>query len=130
MTILPVWDNDKKTILRYVHYGTWTWDELDQAVERAQAMFKSVRHHVDVIIDLRESGMLPDNAYARPRRPVLLAGSANNLLVVLGPTGLAQNYYETARKLYMDARDRDNLAYASILDDARSLLHSPATMRV
>lgn len=61
MPVQVMWDNDKKTIVRYVFEGKWTWNELYPAYNKAIEMEKSMPHRVHAILDLRKGIGVPAN---------------------------------------------------------------------
>jgi hypothetical protein len=61
MAVQIMWDNPEKTIVRYNFEGRWTWDEFYPVYKEALAMELSVPHRVDVIVDLQNARLFPDN---------------------------------------------------------------------
>jgi hypothetical protein len=122
MGITVAWDNPEKTILRYVHYGGWTWAELDAAVAEARHRFRSVTHPVHVIIDLRESRPLPPLTLMPPlpTRPVLsLAPDRGSKLIFVGSAAITRPYQDAARLRYRARRSKSRVAFIPTLEEAR-----------
>jgi hypothetical protein len=122
MGITVAWDNREKTILRYIHYGMWTWAELDAAVTEARRLFRSVTHPVHVIIDLRESRPLPPltTMPALPARPVLsLAPDRGSKLIFVGSAAITRPYQDAARLRYRARRSKTRVAFIPTLEEAR-----------
>lgn len=67
MPITIEWDDSEKTIIRYTYQGKWTWEENDQISAQSVAFAKEVDHPLDVIIDFRNSHLLPERALSRFR---------------------------------------------------------------
>lgn len=61
MTITVQWDDEARTIVRWVFDGKWTWDEYNQAMIESNERVRGVTHPVDAIMDLTHSNMLPAN---------------------------------------------------------------------
>lgn len=61
MTITVQWDDEAKTIVRWVFDGKWTWDEYNRAMTESNERVRDVDHFVDAIMDLSHSNMLPSN---------------------------------------------------------------------
>lgn len=59
MAITTIWDNDSKTIIRHIYEGTWTWDDFYNSMKAASDMVATVNHAVGLIIDLRDSNLIP-----------------------------------------------------------------------
>ena len=52
MAIVTRWDNKKKSVILLEFESEWSWDELEEAVQKADRLIGSVEHRVDLIIDL------------------------------------------------------------------------------
>jgi len=61
------WDNEAKTILRYVAEGSWNWLDYHRAVRISLFSLYSAKAPVDVIFDLRGGNRLPGGAIAHLR---------------------------------------------------------------
>lgn len=61
MSVQVFWDNPEKTVVRYDFEGRWTWDEFYPAYKQAIEMELSVAHRVDVIVNLEQARLFPDN---------------------------------------------------------------------
>ena len=47
MSVTVVWDNERKTVIRYDMLGRWNWNEFQVEFQKAKAMLDSVEHTVD-----------------------------------------------------------------------------------
>lgn len=128
MSVVPAWHNADHTVLRYIHYGNWSWTQLDDAVAKAQDMFTSVKHPVHVIIDLRESGTLPQDSLPLLKRPLTLSPDQETMVLILGPMALGQAYYEAVSRIYREKRSPQKVEYITIIEDAHEIL--AGTVRV
>jgi hypothetical protein len=61
MPITVRWDDEARTIVRWVFEGKWTWDEYNQAMIESNQQVRGVEHPVDAIMDLTASNVLPTN---------------------------------------------------------------------
>ncbi|MFN8375086.1 MAG: hypothetical protein U0694_19695 [Anaerolineae bacterium] len=61
MSVRVLWDNEQKTIVRYVVEGKWTWEEMYPAYNQAIEMEKAQPHRVHVILDMRKAIGVPAN---------------------------------------------------------------------
>lgn len=61
------WDNDDKTIMRFVAEGRWNWNDFHKNVRRSTLWLDQVQHPVDVIFDLRSGDRLPVGAVGHLR---------------------------------------------------------------
>ncbi len=55
MSIMVVWENRQRTVLRQALTDAWTWDEFDASLDRILEMLHGVCQMVDVICDSRGS---------------------------------------------------------------------------
>jgi hypothetical protein len=67
MPITVNWTDSQKTAYHWRFEGRWTWPEYNTALDYANALAREVTYPIDVIIDLRESGLLPNNILSNIR---------------------------------------------------------------
>ena len=120
MNIEVVWDNEEKTIVRYVFEPTWTWDQFYAAREIAREMFATVPHKVGVIMDAPQDVLIPAKILVQGRkalkdRPEQIAFVA----FVMGNT-VARTLVNSFIRLAGDAGR--NTYIASSLDAARAAI--------
>lgn len=61
MSILVGWTNSNKNTIQYNIQGSWTWLEMEAALQQNFMMSATVSHPVDVVVDLRHSQPFPDD---------------------------------------------------------------------
>lgn len=61
------WDDDAKTLLRYVALGAWNWTDFHRAVRVATFALYNAGETVDVVFDLRGGHRLPAGAVGHLR---------------------------------------------------------------
>ncbi len=59
MPVMAVWDNEERTILRYIFEGRWTVEEFDKASEPEMSMTPSPDESIYLIADMRDGHGLP-----------------------------------------------------------------------
>ncbi|GEM_PF-3302953 len=123
MGIIAAWDNKSKATLRYIHYGSWHWGDLDRAVEDAQIKLRYTRQTVHIIVDLRESAALPPEPTLR-QKSVLTMGQGKGQLIFVGVGALTWPYYDVMRRIYRSRRTKDAVHFVETLEDARALLQT------
>src|SRR5262245_59394756 len=67
MGIKIVWDNDEKTVVRYIFEKNWTWQEFFTAKAEAYALIDTVKHPVGIIMDAPPEVNLPPNTLTHSR---------------------------------------------------------------
>lgn len=125
MAINTIWDDNNKTRILVEFETSWTWAELDAALEKADKMIISVNHPVDIIIDVEGSNLPKD----------FLSGAKNLLAnpeqreneghrVVVGASNLMRQAYQTVMKAFGDKLTGRDILFANDLSHARSMLYS------
>jgi len=116
MPILLVWDNDQKSILRQVYVGHWTQEDFFASFAEAEALYSSVEHDIDLIIDLRQNQTNPlsmINTFSRtesrvhPNHASVTVVGVNSFIRVLGGISVK-----------LAPRLSRNLAFVATLDEA------------
>jgi hypothetical protein len=67
MGIRIVWDDEAKTIIRYIFDAVWTWDDFFNAKAEAYALIDTVQHKVGIIMDGPSDLRLPANMLTHSR---------------------------------------------------------------
>lgn len=128
MNIELVWDNDGKTILRYIYGRNWTWADFNTAAKDAYNLLDTVDHKVSIIMDFQNANIIPQGAitqvqraFSTPRHDnilttVIVGSSANTFLQAIAGVG---------RKL---TRSNDwQLTFVTNLPEAYALVASKDT---
>ena len=130
MAILTRWDNKKKTIVLPEFESEWTWQDLESAVQRADALIGSVAHYVDLIIDL-EGAAIPKDVFTAAKT-LLDSGEARpneGARVVVGANGAIRTIYQTIQKTFNSAVEGREVLFAANLSDARAIIRGMALDR-
>lgn len=130
MAIVTRWDNKKKSIILLEFESEWTWDELEEAVQKADKLIGSVEHYVDLIIDL-EGASIPGDILNGAKN-LLASGEARpneGARVVVGANSALQSFYQILQKtLHSNVNGREVL-FAASLSDARAIIRGLALDR-
>ena len=120
MSAQVVWDNEDKTIVRYIFQGHWGWDDFYNVIEEANAMMDSVDHEVHAIIDTRGSGFTPTDLLSHLRDIHTRINPKAGMHVLVG----AKLFVRTTHKLFikLDPRKGEDFTFAATLDEARAML--------
>jgi hypothetical protein len=125
MNIELVWDNDEKTILRYIYGRSWTWADFNTAAKEAYEMLDAVEHKVSIIMDFQNANIIPQGAithvqraFSTPRHAnisttVIVGSSANTFLQAIAGVG---------RKLSRSGSNDWQLTFVSTLPEAYAAL--------
>ena len=129
MAINTRWDNKKKSVVLLEFETEWSWGELEEAVQKADALIGSVENFVDLIIDLEGTSIPKDVMNAA--KTLLASGEARpneGARVVVGANGAMKTIYQTIQKTFSSAGDREIL-FAPSLSDARAIIRGLAMDR-
>jgi hypothetical protein len=124
MGIKVVWDNEQNTIIRYVYEGRWGWDDLYTARAEVKTMLGSVPHKVGIIVDMRNSSLLPSGTISRARHLATSSPTSHSNegpTIIVGANGLVRSIFDVMRKIYGETIENRKYYFASSLEEARTM---------
>ncbi|MEL6527531.1 MAG: hypothetical protein AAFQ07_17655 [Chloroflexota bacterium] len=127
MAIVTKWDDSNKTRVLMEFESSWTWDELDAALEKTDNFLAEVEHQVDVIIDLEGSNIPGDFMKAAQRLltdPAMGMRPNEGNRVVVGASDWMRKAYNTLSKAFNKQLDGREVLFASDVSQARGMLYS------
>ncbi|MEO0596282.1 MAG: hypothetical protein AAF126_09255 [Chloroflexota bacterium] len=127
MAIVTKWDDSNKTRVLMEFESSWTWDELDAALEMTDNFLAEVEHQVDVIIDLEGSNIPGDFMKAAQRLltdPAMGMRPNEGNRVVVGASDWMRKAYNTLSKAFSKQLDGREVLFASDVSQARGMLYS------
>ncbi len=130
MAIVTRWDNKKQTVVLLEFESEWNWQDLEEAVQKADQLIGSVEHVVDLIIDL-EGTTIPRDVLTAAKT-LLATGEARpneGARVVVGANGAIRTIYHTIQKTFNNAVEGREVLFAENMRDARAILRGLALDR-
>ena len=127
MAIVTKWDDSGKTRVLMEFETSWTWEELDAALEKTDNFLAEVEHQVDVIIDLEGSNIPGDFMKAAQRLltdPAMGMRPNEGNRVVVGASDWMRKAYKTLSKAFSKQLDGREVLFASDVSQARGMLYS------
>jgi len=124
MAIQVEWANPEQTIIQLTLRRGWAWDDLYAAIREADQFITSVRHTVNMVIDIRDVGGLPRD-FMRVAGDVFASGDARpneGQKIVVGANPLIQMAYNGFQKVYGYRLRNRPFVFAASLDAAYALL--------
>lgn len=123
MPVTVDFDNDARTIVRYVFESRWTWDDFYVCWDWMNATLDASDHKIAMIVDMRGSSHIPVDAllHARALERQLHPNYAGALACV-GMTTLSTLYTNLVSKLAPEIADRHTVYFVSTLEEAHALL--------
>ena len=127
MGINTKWDDSGKTRVLMEFETTWTWEQLDDALEATDDVLADVSHIVDIIIDLEGSDI--PNDYLKAARKLLTAPNMDmrpneGNRVVVGANKWMRTAYQTLAKTFSKQLDGREVLFANDLSHARGMIYS------
>jgi hypothetical protein len=101
-----IWDDDGKTIIRFIFEAQWTWDEFIAAQKTAYEMAATVQHNVGIVIV--EASTLPPEVLTKRNDFTLFTTRHPNVDIFVfvltgsllrGIVGLLMKFYSPAASL-------------------------------
>jgi hypothetical protein len=124
MAINVDWDNEEKTIVRFLYSGQWNMSELSAAVQESNKLMDRVNHSVGCIIDIRDSNLIPSGVLSMGRSVVVRKHPNQGNSIVVGANTFIVAMFDVFRKVYHTKFVEAEYKFVRTLDEARSLLKS------
>jgi hypothetical protein len=123
MSVEVVWDNEDRTVMRFIFSKDWTWEEVIQAKIDCDARLDSVAHDaVAIIYDSPPDAHIPPDVLANARR-VLSRNHPKAVLLVFVLTHtnvVARMLISTVARITGSVGAR--IRIAASVEDARHLI--------
>lgn len=127
MGIITKWDDSNNTRVLLEFETTWTWNDLDQALEQTDNLLATVTHVVDIIIDLEGADIPKDYIKAAQRLltdPSMGMRPNEGHRVVVGANKWMRTAYNTLQKTFSKQLKGREVLFANDLSQARGMLYS------
>jgi hypothetical protein len=126
MTVSVIWDDEAKTIQRYVYEGRWTWDELFKALDDGHRMLDEIDYKADSIVDMQRAGPMPPNALVNLKHVYKKGGSHPNysgLTIFINAAQFIRAITMMVAEFYPEASKNIKFIYAQNLEEAYAIIH-------
>jgi hypothetical protein len=125
VNISVVWDNEAKTILRYIYGKDWNWADFHNAAKEAYQMLDTVDHKANVIMDFQNAQLVPQGAITNVQRAFSTRRHPNiNMTIIVGAS--ANNFLQAiagiGRTLTRSSSNDWQLSFVATLPEAYALL--------
>ncbi len=122
MSITVIWDNPEQTIIRYIYNGQWNLDNFYHALQESREMMDTVNRRVGLIIDVQNSKLVPNGVLSHGKNVSLRKHPNQGKSIIVGASGFVRTLFDVYKRVYRTSFDETAYAFATNLDDARSLL--------
>jgi hypothetical protein len=125
MAITVEWANEQKTAFCWTFEGRWTWIEYSAGMQRSNTLAREVSHRIDVIVDMRNSGVVPTSALSYIKFERADQPEKMGRIVVVGASPLVRTIILVLGRLNHDFDVRFQIV--KTIDEAYKILASPPT---
>ena len=107
MPVSVRWDNERKTILRFIFWNEWETDQYLEAFNEAMTMIEDVSHVVDIINDLRTESFIPKGDTVSLFRNIIDSLPENaGIIVYVNNDVVQQRLYSVQSQFYQITNPR------------------------
>lgn len=107
MPVSVRWDNERKTILRFIFWNEWETDQYLEAFNEAMTMIEEVSHVVDIINDLRTESFIPKGDTVSLFRNIIDSLPENaGIIVYVNNDVVQQRLYSVQSQFYQITNPR------------------------
>ncbi len=125
MGVQVVWDNDERTIVRYIFDKHWQWDDFFAAVETSLAMIDSVPNHVGTIFETALGMTIPKDVITHARKIISRRHERTVIIVIVAPGLYLRTLMQIATKLSHEIAQR--VQAVTTIDEAREIIYQRLT---
>lgn len=94
MSIKVDWVNQEQSIIGYIVKDTWTSLEMESAIENSFILSETVEHTVDVIVDMRRSQSVPDDALLLFKNALKVLPENRGRIVVISTDEVTKTFFK------------------------------------
>lgn len=107
MPVSVRWDNERRTILRFIFWNEWETDQYLEAFNEAMTMIEEVSHVVDIINDLRTESFIPKGDTVSLFRNIIDSLPENaGIIVYVNNDVVQQRLYSVQSQFYQITNPR------------------------
>lgn len=121
MGVKVVWDNDERTIVRYVFAKQWKWDDFYAAVDTALMMIDSVPHHTGTIFDTPMGMSIPSHLLTHVKNVISRRHERTVVIVIIAQGLYIRSLLQIATKLSRDIAQK--VQAVTTIDEAREIIY-------
>lgn len=122
------WDDSQKTTLRYTFVDPWTWNDYHATNIKRDALFASVTHMVDIILDFTDGKHIPSQAMTHFRKAAAWDDPKRGVVIVVGVNMMLQALANIMISVYPQAALKTPRP-AKDLEDARRMIRDIQSKR-
>ena len=117
MSVEVRWDNEEKTIIRWIYSSDFAWEDYEQGSKDQQVMIENVSHKFATIFDLSQIRELPQYPISKFPKLFRDVPKQQEFLVIVSSNRMIQSLGRIFTRVYWM-----NIYFASSLEDAYKLI--------
>ncbi len=128
MPIEVTWGNAAKTYTVFKFLGRWTWDDYHAAVKAGGELIKDIPDNVDILIDMRNSNLFPNNMLSHFGASMQRPPRDFELAVIVTTSGFVKSFAGIIDKVY--GKQGTRFKVVKTIEEAHTLLDATHTQTV
>jgi len=121
MSVTATWDDTRQQAIVLTFTAPWTWAEFEVARDTIGAMIGGIRHEIDLIIDVRDGGKLPEDAIRWLRRSYASEELLIRRHILVGAPDFVRELFDVADRYYTALGGFLEFAFVASIEEARTL---------
>ncbi|MGD8456227.1 MAG: hypothetical protein PVF83_07590 [Anaerolineales bacterium] len=111
------WEDEEKTIIRWIYSSNFTWEEYDEGDRKLHSMLADINHKFTTIFDLSEMRVMPQSAISQYPKLMRDVPPLQESLIIISHNRLVQSLGRIFTRVY-----RMNIHFVRTLEDALALI--------
>lgn len=122
MSIKVTWYDERRDIILCTFHGKWTWKQIAQSTQQANALAAQVTTHPPMLYDIRTMAVVPDDFIAGLEENLTERNPAPRVVVLSEDDAAIRAIFQRMQQRYPDLFDHYTLV--TTLDAALALLRA------
>ena len=125
MSIEIQWENEEKTIIRWIFSGDFTWEDYDEGDKKLASMITDIDHNFATIFDLSQMTTLPRYAVSQYPKLIRDVPARQEVLIIVSMNRLVRSLGSIFTRVY-----RMNIFFVPTLENALALIAQRRSRKV
>ena len=117
MAVELVWDNEEKTIVRWIFSGQFTWEDYEQGSRKIEEMIEDIDHKFTTIFDLTLMTGMPQYPVSRYPKLIRDVPDKQEFLIVVSNNKMIDMFGRIFTRVYWM-----NIKVARNLEEAHAII--------
>lgn len=105
--------------------GKWAWEDYYSQRDAVNAKIESSLHRVDMIVDMTNGSMLPQNVLSHAGSAVRKAPNNIGTIIIVGPSAFLRTFFSFFKRMYgmLNPQQEQHLHMVATLGEAHEILN-------